>query len=77
VQIAFDPAARLVCGRDDPSTRSGELRPAPFEFGCSLGHLHLEVVPGPANFFFCASPRVDEACILKRGSSMICGKGEQ
>ena len=53
VQIAFDPAARLVCRGDDPSTRSGELLPAPFELGCPLDHLRLEVVAGPAKLFFC------------------------
>jgi hypothetical protein len=39
VQVPFDPAPRLVRGRDDPRPRSGELGPAALELALAFAQV--------------------------------------
>ena len=57
--------------------RLGQVGFASPQFGCPLGHLHLELVSGFAKLFFGSRALVDEACALKCCRSVIRGKAKQ
>src|SRR4051812_44668963 len=77
MQIALDPAPRLVPGRDDARPRSGQLGPAPLELGCPLDDLHLEQVSSVAKLCFRPPALVEQAGALKCSRSVIRSEGKQ
>jgi hypothetical protein len=77
VQIPLDLAPRVVCGRDDPRPRGGELGPASPQFGCPFHHSHLQLVSRFAKLFFDPGALVDQAGALECCRSVIRGKAKQ
>ena len=77
VQIANHPPALLVGRRHHPCPRGGELGLASPQFGCPLGHLHLELVSGLAKLFFRPPPLMDQAGVRKCCRGVIRSEGKQ
>src|SRR3954454_19833034 len=77
VQIALDPAPRLIPGRENARPRSGELGPTPLELSCPLDDLHLEQASSVAKLCFRAPALVEQAGALKCSRSVIRSEGKQ
>src|SRR3954466_8324296 len=57
--------------------RLRQVRFAAPQFGCALGHLHLELVSSFAKLFFRPCALLDESCALKCRGGLIRGKRQQ